>query len=136
MSLGNTTENDIVKFIFNDTAMPDYGTGSLWVSLHTADPGESGAQNASEADYGSYARVEVTRDTDGWTVSANQAVNAEDIVFPQASSGTNNITHAALGVASSGATQIIASGALQTPINVVTNYEPIFEAGTLVFGLD
>jgi len=38
MSKGNQTENDYMVFVFNNTAMPSYGS-NLYVHLHTADPG-------------------------------------------------------------------------------------------------
>lgn len=69
MSKGNTTENDLMKFLFNETAMPSYGS-TLYVNLHTADPGEAGNQTTSEATYTSYARVAVARTSGGWTVPA------------------------------------------------------------------
>jgi hypothetical protein len=43
MSKGNITENDLVKFYFNNVAMPSYGS-NLYLALHIADPGEGGDQ--------------------------------------------------------------------------------------------
>lgn len=43
--------------------------GSLYVSLHTADPGATGDQTTNEASYTSYARVAVARTSGGWTVA-------------------------------------------------------------------
>lgn len=43
--------------------------GSLYVSLHTADPGTTGDQTTSEATYTSYARVAVARTSGGWTIA-------------------------------------------------------------------
>jgi hypothetical protein len=42
--------------------------GSLYVSLHTADPGVAGDQTTNEVAYTSYARVAVARSEAGWTV--------------------------------------------------------------------
>lgn len=50
MSKGNTTEADIIAFVFNATAMPAYGA-NLVVTLHTADPGEAGTLATNECDY-------------------------------------------------------------------------------------
>jgi hypothetical protein len=48
MSMGNTFENDIAKLIFNATAIANIADNaasspltSLYVALHTADPGEN-----------------------------------------------------------------------------------------------
>ena len=54
MSKSNTTENDLVKFYANGTAMPSYGT-NLYVHLHTADPGEGGTSSTNQATYTDYA---------------------------------------------------------------------------------
>ena len=54
MSKGNTFENELLLLIFNATAIADLAENdtsspltNLYVALHTADPGEAGAQNAS-----------------------------------------------------------------------------------------
>ena len=137
MTLGDTTENYIVKYIFNSVSMPNYGSGDLYVSLHTADPGEAGNQQTSEATYTSYARVLVTRTgTGSWTVSANQASNTAAVTFPTATGGSNVITHVAIGTVISATGQIIGSAALQAPITVVNGIAPKFAIGQLIFNLD
>lgn len=120
-----------MKFLFNETAMPAYGS-TLYVSLHTADPGEAGTQTTSEAVYGSYARVAVARTAGGWTVSANQASNTAEILFPECTSGSSTITHVAVGTAASGAGQLLYSGALTASISVSNLITPRFPAATLV----
>ena len=136
MSFGNTTENDICLLLFNATALSWNANTNLYVSLHTADPGESGNQTTSEATYTSYARVTVARTSGGWTVSGNTATNAALIQFPQATGGTNTITHVAIGTASSGTGQIIVSGALSSSLSVSSGIQPQFSAGELDFTLD
>jgi len=136
MSIGNTTENDICELLFKATALSWAANANLFVSLHTADPGESGSQTTSEATYTSYARVTVARSGAGWTVTANQAVNAALVQFPQCSGGSNTITHAAIGTAVSGAGQIIVSGALSSPLAVSSGIQPQFAASALAFTLD
>lgn len=138
MSKGNTFENDFLKLIFQATAIAniadDAGTSpltNLYVSLHTADPGEAGSQQTSEATYTSYARVAVARTSGGWTVTNNEVVNAAAIVFPEATGGTNTITHFAVGTASSGTGKILYKGALDAPLAVSTGIEPRFNAGEL-----
>lgn len=136
MSIGNTTENDIVEYIFKATAFSWNGNSNLYVSLHTADPGEGGSQTTSECAYGSYARVTVSRSGTGWTVTGNQAVNAALVQFPQASSGSETATYVAIGTASSGTGQIIASGALSASLAISSGIQPQFSAGALTFTLD
>ena len=71
MSLSNASENDLLLLYFNNTNVANMGdatgvrgstvAGSLFVSLHTADPGETGTQSTSETSYTGYARVAVAR---------------------------------------------------------------------------
>lgn len=109
---GNTFENDVVKLTFNGTAYSWNANTDLYVSLHTGDPGEAGSQTTSECAFGSYARVEVNRDNTGWTVSGDTASNAAVISFPECTSGSETVTHVAIGTASSGTGQILYKGAL------------------------
>ena len=124
MSKGNTFENDLLLLIFNATAIANIADNaasspltSLYVSLHTADPGEAGVQNTSEIAYTSYARVAVTRSGAGWTVASGSVSPAANIDFPAGSGGSGTATHFGVGVASSGATKLLYSGTV-TP-NIV-----------------
>lgn len=130
MSKGNTTENDLIKFIFQNVAMPSYGS-NLYLSLHTADPGEAGDQTTNEATYTSYARIAVARDATGWVVAGNQSSNDDLLQFPQCTGGSNTITHIAIGTASSGAGQILYSGALNASLAVSNLIQPQFAAAAL-----
>lgn len=136
MSKGNTTENDILEYIFKATAISWNGNTNLYVSLHTADPGEGGSQTTNEATYTSYARVTVARSGSGWTVSGNQVENAALIQFPQCTGGSNVITHVAVGTASSGAGQVLYSGALNSSLSVSSGIQPQFAAGALTLTED
>lgn len=132
MSKSNATENDLVKFIFNNVAMPSYGS-NLYLSLHTGDPGEGGDQLSSECAYTNYQRVAIARDSGGWTVSGNQAVNAALVQFPQSGSGPETATHFAIGTANTGgAGQILYSGILSAPLVINNLVQPQFAAGNLV----
>ncbi len=121
MSKGNTFENELLLLIFNNTDIADIGdagglqnsatAGSLYVALHTADPGEAGTQSTSEAAYTGYARVAVARSGAGWTVSGNAVENAALVQFGVRSDvGSEVLTHWSVGVASSGATKILYKG--------------------------
>ncbi len=136
MSFGNTTETDVLAKLFKNTALPFDAITDLYLSLHTADPGEAGSQTTSEATYGSYARVSVVRSAVGWTVSGATAQNAALVQFVTAASGSEVITHVAIGTASSGAGQILVSGALAASRTISTGIQPQFSAGALVFTLD
>lgn len=136
MSLSNTTENDIALLLFNATALSWNANTNLYLALHTADPGETGTQTTSEATYTSYARVAVLRSGSGFTVSGNTASNTALVQFPQCTGGTNTITHVSVGTASSGAGQIIASGALSSSLSVSNGIQPQFAIGNFSVAFD
>lgn len=126
MSKGNTFENDLLQLIFNNVDIALIGdaagiqnsaaAGSLYVSLHTAEPGEGGSQTTSEAAYTNYARVAVARSVAGWTVSANQVSNAAAVTFPTGGLTGATITHFGIGTDSSGAGKLLYSGPLGTVV--------------------
>ena len=132
MSKGNTFENDLLKLIFNATAIANIADNAatspltnLYAGLHTSDPGEAGDQTTNETTYGSYVRVAVARTSGGWTVTANSVSPVANIDFAQASSGTATITHAVIGsVASAGAGKLLYSGTVTPNISVSTGVTP------------
>ncbi len=102
------------------------------MALHTADPGEAGSQTTSESAYTGYARVAVSRNAGGWTVSGNQASNAAEVTFPECTGGTETITHFSIGLAASGASQILYKGALTAPIAVSNLITPRMPVGAAI----
>ena len=139
MSKGNTFENDLLKLIFQAVAIADIAENdttapltNLYVSLHTADPGEAGDQTASEATYTGYARVAVARTSGGWAVSTNTADNVAAITFGACTAGSNTITHFAVGTtATPSAGKILYSGALTASLVVSAGITPQFAIGAL-----
>lgn len=141
MSKGNTFENELLLLIFNNTAIaligdasglqPSATAGSLYISLHTGDPGEAGTATTSEAAYTSYARVAVARSGAGWTVAANAVSNAALIQFPQCTGGSETLTHFGVTTASSGGTKLLYKGALSSSLAVSSGIQPQFAIGDL-----
>jgi hypothetical protein len=136
MSFSNTTETNILNKLFNNTTLPFDGITDLYLSLHTADPGEAGTQLTNEATYTSYDRVSVVRSASGWTVSGNSVSNTALVQFPQCTGSTNTITHVAIGTATSGSGQVLVKGALNSSLSVSNLIQPQFAPGTLSFSLD
>ena len=131
MSKSDSFENSLLKLIFNATAIANLadnaGTSpltNLYVSLHTADPGETGNQTTSETSYTSYARVAVARGTGGWTVTANSVSPVANIDFPAATGGSGTITHFGVGSASSGTGVLYYSGTVTPNISVTSGVTP------------
>lgn len=134
MSKGNTTENDVLGYIFKATSFPWDSETNLAIHLHTADPGEAGTSVTSEATYTNYAKVTVARSAGGWTVSGNQASNAALIQFPQCGASGNTITH--VSITPDTTTQILYSGALNSSLAVANLIQPQFSIGALVITED
>ncbi len=138
MAKSNALETAILQLIYNattfngiaenDTTSPNT---DIFVSLHTADPGEAGTQATNEATYTSYARVAVARTSGGWTVTGNTVVNTALVQFPQCTGGSNTITHVSTGLASSGSTTVLHKGAVSSPLAVSSGIQPQFGATTL-----
>jgi hypothetical protein len=131
MSKSNTFENDWLKLIFNATAIANLADNAasspltnLYVSLHTADPGEAGNQSTSEVAYTSYARVAVARTSGGWTVTNNSVSPVANIDFPAATGGSGTVTYFGVGSASSGSGVLYYSGTVSPSISVTSGVTP------------
>jgi pimeloyl-ACP methyl ester carboxylesterase len=145
MSKSNALENALLLLVFNattfdgiaenDTTSPNT---NLYVTLHTADPGEAGTQATNEAAYGSYDRVAVARSGAGWTVTGNTVVNAALVQFPQCTSSSETITHVGvgLGATAAAATTLLYKGALSASLAVSSGIQPQFAASALSIAED
>ncbi len=146
MSMSNASETALLELLFKNTAwanvgdtsglQPSASAGSLYVSLHTSDPGEAGTQSTNEISYTGYARVAVARSGSGWTVSGNQVSNAGTITFGECTAGSGTATHFAVGVATSGSTAILFSGSLSSSRSISSGITPLFNAGALTGTVD
>lgn len=146
MSATNAFENLILSLMFENANAANIGdatglrgsttAGVFYISLHTADPGETGAQNTSEAAYTSYARASVARSTAGWTVASGVADNDAVINFPEATGSSANVTHGGIGSDSSGAGNLFLKGANGGTLAVSTGITPSYAAGALDITLD
>lgn len=143
MSATNAFETDLLELIFNTTTITNIADNAssspatnLYVSLHTADPGETGSQNTSEATYTSYARVAVARTGSGWTVSANTASNVAAVTFPVSTGVSNTITHLGIGLSSSGAGTLLFYTPLTSSLIVTTGIQPNFPIGDITIVAD
>lgn len=143
MSFTNLTETDILKLILQAVTWGNWAEDkvttpwtNVYVSLHTADPGETGDQTTNEAAHTNYARQAVVRTSSGWAVSGNTGDNVAAIVFPSSGSGPETITHFGLGTAVSGAGILLGSGALTADLVVNTGIVPEFAIGDCNVTLD
>lgn len=110
--------------------------GSLYISLHTADPGETGAQTTSETSYTGYARVAVARSGAGWSRSGSVMSNVADIVFGACTAGSATITHIGIGTDASGAGVLLYKVAATASLAVSAGITPRIVAGALTITED
>ena len=132
MSKSNVFENDLLKLIFNATPIAGLADNaasspvtSLFLALHTGDPGEDGDQTTSEISYTGYTRLAVLRTGAGWTVTANSVSPVSDVLFPEMTGGAGGTaTHASIGTLVSGAGKVLYKGALTPAITVALGVAP------------
>ena len=138
-ALTTQSANDLLNYILRNVAPSWGGTGTLYLSLHTATIGAAGNQLTNEVAYTGYARVAVTRNASGaFTVAASGASDNGGLIQfgnPAAGSFPITATHVALGENASGAGTVIEFTALNTPLVINQNVQPQFAAGTLDFTL-
>jgi hypothetical protein len=146
MSKSNAFETAFLTLIFNNTNIANIGdatgvrgastVGSLYLSLHTSDPGEAGDQTTNEVGTGAYAqyvRQAVARSSGGFTISGNSCTLTAAISFPQMTSGSGaTITHFGVGTASSGAGVLLYSGTVTPNITMANGVTPQLTTATNV----
>lgn len=136
MSASNALENAILDHILGG---PDYERlGTVYIALHTSDPGEAGTGSTNEASGTNYARVAVTNnDTNFPAASSGSKSNAVAIEFPTpGSGGWGTVTHVSVTAASSGASAILFSAALAVAKTINQDDTVSFGIGDLVFTAD
>lgn len=139
MSLSNVAENAILDLIFSASTWANYaqnaGTSpetNIVVAGHTADPGDTGAQNTTELAYTSYARVNVARST-GWTAASGGSVSpAADILFTTGTGGSGTMTHFSTGKSGGGASAILFSGTVTPNIVCGSGVQPKLTTATAI----
>lgn len=143
MSKQNDCEDNILKLIFQGVAWANLADNaasgpltSLYVSLHTADPGEAGSQSTNECDYTGYARVAVSRSSSDWSVSSGTASNVNNVTFGECTAGSNTASHFGIGSTLSGAGVLYYSGALTASLAISSGITPYFAATDIDVGED
>lgn len=135
MSKSNTFENDLMLLLFNNTAIADIGdvaglratttAGTFWVTLCTADPGETGTAVTSETAYTGYARISIARSGAGFTVTANSVSPVANIDFGECTASPGAaITHFGIVNTASGAGKLLYSGTVTPNITMAVGVIP------------
>lgn len=139
MSKSDQWESDLLKLLFQNIAVtkvgdaaglqPSAAPGNMYISLHTADPGETGLQTTSETAYTGYARIGVVRSAAGWTVSGTaptQVAPVANIDFGQCTALPGAaITYFGAGTDVSGGTgKLLYSGTVTPNITMAVGVIP------------
>jgi len=148
MSATNVFENGLLSLIFENANYANVGdatglrgsttAGVFYVSLHTANPNETGDQSTSETAYTNYLRSggSVARSTAGWSVAAGVADNDGAITYAQCGASGATLTHFGVGSDSTGVGNLFLWGALTASLVVSSGVTPSFSAGALDVTLD
>jgi hypothetical protein len=142
MAGGKTTtfDNDLLLLILNGQGISNIADNaasspltSLYLALHTADPGVSGSQSTSEATYTGYGRQAVARNSGGFTVSSGSAHLTSTVTFGTPTAGGGEVeTWFSVGVSSSGANKILYRGPITPNITIVNGTPPQLTTGTTI----
>lgn len=141
-SKADTWSTGLLNLLFVNTAftgvgdggglLPSSTAGSLYISLHTADPGTGGNQTTNETAYTGYARIAVARSASGWTVSGTSVSNFAAITFGICTAAPgSNITYAGIGTSLSGSGKLLYRALLSASIAMSIGVIPEFLAGNL-----
>lgn len=143
MSATNYFEEAILKLLFNGISIDKVAQNNavnpavqLYISLHTADPGETGNQTTAECDYVGYARVPVARSGSGWIITGDTAKNTGIVSFPTCTGGNSNITHIGIGLDSTGAGTLLFTGPLDFPLAISNGITPEFRNENMTIKCD
>ena len=132
MGASTYTRNNVLNAILRGTTLPlQSGT---FISLHTADPGLSGANEVSTGDWPAYVRrsAEVVGAIgSGWTESiAGQSKNAKQVTMPKFDGTSVTSTHFGVWDAITGG-NMIASGELGAPVTLAYGDIQVFDTQSL-----
>jgi len=144
-SKSTTWENALLLLVFNNTTfanvgdagglLKSVGDGNLYVSFHTADPGEGGTADTNETAYTGYARIAVPRTSAGWTITADSCSPNGDKTAPECTASPGAaLTHFAVSTGTDGAgvEDILYYGALTPNITMAVGVSPILDSTTTI----
>lgn len=126
MSMTDFLEEKLLKHV---ASIASYAApGTLYLALHTADPGDTGS--ASEASGGSYARQVVAFT---WNAGAGRLDSSANVTFSNMPSGT--FSHASIKDAASGGNTLMV-GVFTSPQTLSSGQSLVVTAGDLRWTAD
>jgi hypothetical protein len=145
MSKIDAWEHGLLLLVFNNVNFALVGDatglrgsstpGNFYVSLHTADPTETGNQSTNEISYTGYARQAVARASGagGWTVTSGSVSPTSPITYPESTGGAGGVaTHLGIGTAASGAGLLLYKGFLSPTIPISSGVTPQLTTATVI----
>lgn len=137
MSKSNVAENAFLALLFTATTWANVAINAtsspitqIATSLQSGDPGEAGTMATSEAAYTSYARVNINRNSGGFTVSGNSVVPVANIDFPAGTGGGETVSHFTWGKTGGGASDYYYSGPVTPNISTGNGITPRLTTAT------
>lgn len=130
-AFGNYSELRTLDFWFKANSLTTTAPANVYVSLHTGDPGDTGANEASTGGYARVAQTFAAASTDGGgttTIDSNAAITIGPF------SGSDTFTHMGIWDASTSG-NFIAGGALSSSRSVVSSDQIKFNSGNITVAL-
>ncbi len=138
MAKSYATSNSLLALIYNATNWQYVADNTattpatyIQVALHTAAIAPGDAQTVSEATYGNYGRVNISRATGagGWLApSLGVTKNVTLTQFGECNGGTNTIEWVSVGISG----VVLHAGALSSPRTITAGIQPQFAAEALI----
>jgi hypothetical protein len=137
---GTIFDGQLLALILNGTSISNIADNAassplttLYLSLHTTDPGAGGVQNSNEATYTGYGRQGVSRNSSGFTVSGASATLTSTVSFGTPTGGAGQVlAWFALGTLVTGSGEILYRGPITPSITVVNGVPPQLTTGTTI----
>lgn len=141
MSKTNVWENGVLDLVFLNIPFTLLGdaagllgsgaAGSLYISLHTANPDEGGDQTTNECAYPGYNRIAVPRSALGFVRTGNVINPVNPISFPAASSGgMGSAPFFGVGTSAAGAGKLLYKGSITPAIPFGVGITPTLDETT------
>lgn len=143
MSKSNDFENGYLQMVFQNVTLAGIGDatglrgsvvpGNLFLTLHTADPGEAGTAITNETAYTGYARQAVVRSNSGWTVTANSVSPVNNVDFPECTGAAGAaVTHFGVVSSAAGTGLLLYKGTLTPNITMAVGVIPRIKNTTTI----
>lgn len=129
----NYTEANVINSLLRGAAFPVPST--VYIGLHTADPGEAGDNEVSTGNWPAYVRKDAAvggATSSGWDAPSDGVThNAKQITYPGMNGASNvTVSHWALYDAATGG-NMLAHAALQTARTLQLGDVFVFDIGSL-----